>query len=56
MTIDISILIPAYNEEQNVSLLYERLKKVLFPLKGSYELIFIDDGSKDKTLFELKKF
>jgi len=47
-----SIIIPVYNEEGNVFELYERLTKVLKTLNKSYEIIFVDDGSKD-TSFEL---
>lgn len=50
----ISVVIPAFNEEGNVSLLYDELKKILTPL-GSYEIIFVDDGSTDNTFRELEK-
>ncbi|MFO8016899.1 MAG: glycosyltransferase family 2 protein [Candidatus Woesearchaeota archaeon] len=46
---DISIVIPVYNEEENVSPLYKELREVLSSLKKSYEIIFVDDGSTDKT-------
>ncbi len=46
---DISIVIPVYNEEENIFRLYSELKKTLSKLKKSYELIFIDDGSTDKS-------
>ena len=49
----LSIIIPCKNEEGNVNNLYEAISKVLG--KKKYELIFIDDGSTDKTLVELKK-
>ena len=46
----ISIVIPAFNEEAGISAFYKSLKKSL-PKKGyGYELIFVDDGSRDKTL------
>ncbi|MCK5475310.1 MAG: glycosyltransferase family 2 protein [Candidatus Pacebacteria bacterium] len=47
----ISIIIPAYNEEKNIPLVYDEIKKVFENLKEkySYEIIFIDDGSKDKS-------
>ena len=48
----ISIVIPIMNEEGNVSILTERLKKVLNN-KWNYQIIFIDDGSTDNTLDEI---
>lgn len=51
----ISVVVPFYNEEANVEELYRRLKKVLDRLKRTYELIFIDDGSTDKTPEILQK-
>lgn len=47
--IDISIVVPFYNEEENVSPLYHNVKKVMDRLEQTYELIFIDDGSQDDT-------
>lgn len=54
MSLDVSIIIPVYNEEKNISLLYEKIVSSLKLLKKSYEIIFVDDGSRDKT-FELVK-
>lgn len=51
--IEISIVIPVYNEEDNVWLLYNNLKPVLSKLGRSYEVILIDDGSKDGTYNKL---
>jgi len=45
----LSIVVPFYNEEDAVEELYSRLKKVLEEIKKPYELIFINDGSKDRT-------
>ena len=50
----ISIIIPVFNEEQNVFPLYEKLISVLRQLHREYEVIFIDDGSTDNTLKQLK--
>ena len=47
--VDISVVIPAMNEEQNVGLLYEALSAQLKELGKTYEVIFVDDGSTDKT-------
>lgn len=46
----LSILIPVFNEEGNISLLYDRLISALKKSSRPYELIFIDDGSSDGTL------
>ena len=51
----LSIVIPLYNEEKNIRLLYSILKKVLNKVGRSYEMIFIDDGSLDNSLNELMK-
>lgn len=45
----LTVVVPFYNEEENVINLYSRLKKVLEDLNKSYEIIFVNDGSKDKT-------
>ncbi|MBD3204405.1 glycosyltransferase [Candidatus Woesearchaeota archaeon] len=51
---DLSIIVPAYNEEKNIKKLYEKLKNSLKKTKKSYEIIFIDDGSTDKTFQIIK--
>ncbi|HOE91159.1 MAG TPA: glycosyltransferase, partial [Candidatus Cloacimonadota bacterium] len=45
--IDISVVIPIMNERKNLPILYEKLKNVLGELKQRYEIIFVDDGSRD---------
>lgn len=50
----LSVVIPVYNEETNVELMYRRLKEALAPL-GEVELIFINDGSRDQTLALVQK-
>ncbi|MCB0707673.1 MAG: glycosyltransferase family 2 protein [Saprospiraceae bacterium] len=52
--IDISIVIPIYNEEANIQLLYDRLSGVLGEMGKSYELMFVNDGSKDRSLALIK--
>ncbi len=52
----LSVVIPVYNEEENLILLYSRLKKTLDSLNSSYEIIFIDDGSRDKSWSILENF
>jgi len=51
----LSVVIPAYNEEENIPILYEKLKKVLDGLGEDYEIIFVDDGSTDGTYQRLKQ-
>lgn len=55
MSIELSVVIPVYNEEGNVAHLHKGLTNVLASLKKDYELIFIDDGSKDNTFQVLKE-
>jgi undecaprenyl-phosphate 4-deoxy-4-formamido-L-arabinose transferase len=52
----ISLVIPVYNEEANLSSLLERLRPVMQKMGKSYEIIFVDDGSRDNTLSILKSF
>ena len=47
--IDISIVIPLYNEEENVAELYHQLKEVMVREKISHEILFVNDGSSDNT-------
>ncbi len=49
MSVRYSVVIPAYNEEAVVNECYERLTKIMSSLGEGYELIFVDDGSRDKT-------
>ena len=54
----LSVVVPCYNEEETVSLFYEELMKVIpfFEQKGiETELLYIDDGSKDGTVAEVRK-
>ncbi|GLR17578.1 glycosyltransferase family 2 protein [Portibacter lacus] len=51
----ISIVIPVYNEEGNVATLFHEITEVCITQRYTYEIIFIDDKSKDNTLQELKK-
>ncbi len=51
----ISVVVPVFNEEDNIELLYTRTKGVLDNLGKNYEIIFVDDGSTDKTLGLLRR-
>ena len=51
----LSVVIPVYNEEENIRLLHEGLRNALEPLNQEYELLFIDDGSTDRTLSLLEE-
>jgi glycosyltransferase involved in cell wall biosynthesis len=44
-----SIVVPFHNEEENVTILYARLKQVMEQVGDSFELILVDDGSTDRT-------
>ena len=44
-----SIVVPFHNEEENVTVLYDRLKEVMEQVGSSFELVLVDDGSWDKT-------
>ncbi len=47
--VELSVSIPIYNEEENLPILYERLKKALSKCTRSYEIIFVNDGSSDRS-------
>ncbi len=50
----VSVVVPAYNEEDNIPLLVQELRAALDPLGLVWECIFVDDGSQDTTLEVLK--
>lgn len=52
----ISIVAPCYNEEDNIEKFFYEIKSILEKAEYSYEIIFINDGSSDKTLDKLKAF
>src|SRR5689334_10572508 len=49
VTVELSIIVPLYNEEDNVRPMYEAIRAAVLPLDRSTELIFVDDGSRDAT-------
>ncbi|MGV8996771.1 MAG: glycosyltransferase [Parvibaculaceae bacterium] len=55
-TPEISIVIPVYNEQANLPLLFQRLTAVVDQMGRATEIIFTDDGSKDNSLALLKSF
>lgn len=53
MHIDISVVIPIYNEQQSIPELYNRLVEAVSQITKKYELIFVNDGSSDNSIQEL---
>lgn len=47
--IELSVVVPLYKEEETVTLLFEAITDALKPLHLDYEIVFVDDGSPDKT-------
>jgi glycosyltransferase involved in cell wall biosynthesis len=47
---EISIVVPLYNEEKNIDYLFKRLTSVLNKITSSYEIVCVNDGSRDNTL------
>lgn len=54
-SIEISVVVPVFNEEENLPILIPRLVEVLNPLGLCYEIIFVDDGSSDGSRSILKE-
>ena len=53
----ISIIVPAYNEEESLPYLFERLNKLMDEVKQyEFEILFVNDGSKDKTYELIKQY
>jgi glycosyltransferase involved in cell wall biosynthesis len=44
-----SIVVPFHNEEENVTVLYARLKQVMEQVSDSFEIVLVEDGSRDRT-------
>jgi glycosyltransferase involved in cell wall biosynthesis len=55
VTLVLSVVVPLYNEEQNVAPLHAELSQVLAAMKVPHETLFIDDGSTDGTLGVLRR-
>jgi undecaprenyl-phosphate 4-deoxy-4-formamido-L-arabinose transferase len=52
----ISVVIPVYNEEKNITALMDRLTPIMQGIDTPYEIILVDDGSSDRSLSLLKVF
>ncbi len=52
---EISVVVPIFNEEQILPELYERLKNTLRKISPSHQIIFVNDGSSDNSIGEIKK-
>ena len=53
---DLSIVIPVYNEEENLPLLWPELRGVLESLGHAFEVVFVDDGSRDRSAEIIRGF
>jgi glycosyltransferase involved in cell wall biosynthesis len=50
----LSLIIPVFNEEENLPILFDAITKVMTPLKKPWEVIFVNDGSTDQSLEVLR--
>ena len=51
----LSLVVPCYNEAENVAAFQDAAIQAFFNCGYDYEIVFVDDGSKDATFHELKK-
>ncbi|HVJ33099.1 MAG TPA: glycosyltransferase family 2 protein [Terriglobia bacterium] len=51
----LSVVVPVYNEQENIPVLYERLNATLRELGNDYEIILVNDGSRDGSLVALRR-
>ncbi len=51
----LSVVVPIYNEERSVALLYEELQAALDPLDDDWEAVYVDDGSTDGSFAALTR-
>lgn len=49
MNFDLSIIVPLFNEEENVSPMYDAIRQAVVKLNRPVEIVFVDDGSRDQT-------
>ncbi len=52
----ISIVVPCFNEEESIPLFYKKIKEIMEGINAEFELMFVDDGSSDKTLDVIKEY
>jgi len=55
MNPEFSIIIPIYNEQENIHKLYDRLKSVMSGMNVSHEFVFVNDGSRDRSMILIKE-
>jgi len=55
MNPDLSVIVPLYNEEESIGPLYAAIVSALDPLAIQYEILFVDDGSRDATFAKAKQ-
>ena len=53
---DLSIVVPVYNEEESLPLLWSEIRAALDPTGVRYEVIFVDDGSRDRSAEIVREF
>lgn len=51
----ISLIVPCFNEQEALPIFYKEIKKILITMECSYEILFVNDGSKDHTLEIIKE-
>lgn len=51
----LSVVVPCFNEEETVNIFYDKITKILPEFCNDYEVIFVDDGSKDTTIEKIKE-
>lgn len=51
----LSLIVPCYNEQESLPLFYKEVTRVIAEMKEEYELLLVDDGSKDQTLQIMKE-
>ncbi len=54
-TPEFSVVVPIYNEVENIPVLYDRLVGVLENVGNSFEIVFVDDGSRDESVKKLQE-